>query len=111
MISAFGVDHGLVSKGLPSALKTRKVGAPVPEGWRGNAILHRLNAHTSGKQAAKNTAAGKKYGSGEWAGMHFDRNASQGRYYGTRSKNMYKESLANDAKSAQPWKKPQRKLP
>jgi hypothetical protein len=101
VISPFGVDHGEISKGLSSALKARKVGSPVQDGWRGNAILHRLNAHSAGKQAARL----KPKNPYSQPGMMNDRASNQAQYYGFRSKNMYKESLANDAQPSRAKKK------
>lgn len=96
MDSAFGVDHGEISKGLPSRLKNAKVGEldRLPNGWQTNAMINRKNANFSGRNAGR---------TGD------ERAASQGRYYGLRSKNMYRENLTELSKPKRGSKK--RELP
>lgn len=68
MISAFGVDHGLISKGLPRYLKniepviasqkrTFKGGTPMS---RDDYVYLRTKAHTFGREASKKNAEWKK---------------------------------------------------
>lgn len=91
MKSAFGVDHGEVSKGLPSALRQPVKAGP---GWEGNAVIHRVNAHAAGTRARANLSVGDPQGLG---------NNSQ--YYGLRSKNLYKETLGEITRSKARTKK------
>lgn len=93
MESAFGIEHGDFSKGLPSAL--RKPVSPSATGWEANAMIHRRNAHIAGTNAREHLSAAKNIGTGEYAGMNRNTAGSQGQYYGLRSKNKYKESLSN----------------
>jgi hypothetical protein len=58
-------------------------------------MIHRRNAHAAGANSREHYSAAQRAGTGEWAGMSHSRAASQGRYYGTRSKNLYKETLGN----------------
>lgn len=64
MISAFGVDHGEFSKGLPSALR-RKSGFKIGEGKFSVPLVaaeQKVAAHRSGRAAAKNYAEAKRLG-------------------------------------------------
>ena len=94
------MEHGEVSKGLPSRLKYAKAGSldKLPNSFETNAMIHRKNAHGAGTRARH---------TGD------ERAANQSRYYGLRSKNMYKESLADAQRAKLPLggKKKKRVLP
>lgn len=92
MRSAFGVEHTEISKGLPSRLKHAKVGSldKLPNSFETNAMINRKNANFSGRVGGR---------SGD------ERAANQSRYYGLRSKNMYRENLTQIKNSKRPKKK------
>ena len=57
MYSAFGVDHGGISKGLPSALRG---GVPnTAEGKVAGAMIHRRNANAAGRFSPLGKPAGQ----------------------------------------------------
>lgn len=80
MISAFGIEHGDISKGLPSALKHAKL-VPVTRYAK-----DRVAANAMGKDAASFISAGKKtkepiFHMGAFTAMRegqISRNASRG---------------------------------
>lgn len=111
MISAFGVDHGGISKGLPSAL--RKPVSQGAQGWEANAMIHRRNANFMGREAAKNFADSAKapgsLATGGTPKAEHHKLGNNKHYYGLRSKNDYKASLQKITDGKR--RKPKRMLP
>ena len=98
MESAFGIDHGDISKGLPSAMRKPgfKTFGPKDKSLKAKYVDNRVGAHLAGRTAAKQRAKGQiedEHGMTQWGQPYTKFGAKDSQQMGLEMRRRSREAI------------------